>query len=206
MKYARVSAKLIFWLTLASPTLSAFASNNDWGQGNLSYSHISIFAHGGEGLQDANFKGGIVRGSYGFSDRFFVLGDYASQRTNDAIVLGPRSDKVITEQAHIGIGFHTPVAAKTDFVVSAQYAVAKVELFGEAVTSEGVLTHVGLRSRVQDRWEFSAGANYTNQLDEGEFGYAVSARFYAAPRVSLGLNFESVFDVDAYGLLLRYDF
>ena len=206
MKHARVFAKIIFWLTLASPTLSAFASNNDWGQGNISYSHISVFAHAGEGVQNADFKGGIVRGSYAFSDRFFVLGDYASQRTNDSIVLGPRSDKVTTEQGHIGLGFHTPVAAKTDFVVSAQYAVAIVELFGETITSEGVLAQVGLRSRVQDRWEFSLGANYTNQLDEGEFGYAVSGRFYATPRVSLGLNFESVFDVEAYGLLLRYEF
>ena len=65
---------------------------------------------------------------------------------------------------------------------------------------------VGVRSRIIDRWEFALGANYSNQVDQGEFGYSLSGRFYATPKFSLGLNFESVFDVEAYGVLLRYDF
>ena len=29
-------------------------------------------------MSDADFKGGIVRGSYAVGDHFFVLGDYAA--------------------------------------------------------------------------------------------------------------------------------
>ena len=103
-----------FAIALVSFVQPALASNDDGGRGDISYSHISIFGHVGEGVFDADFKGGIVRGSYGFGDHFFVLGDYAAQRTDDAIVLGPLSDKVTTEQGHLGVGFHTPIAAKTD--------------------------------------------------------------------------------------------
>ena len=198
--------KALFAIALASFVQPAFASNDDGGQGDIAYSHISIFGHVGEGVLDAGFKGGIVRGSYAVGDHFFVVGDYAAQRTDDAIVLGPLSDKVTTEQGHLGVGFHTPIAAKTDFVVSSQYAVAIIELFGESITSEGVLIDVGVRTRIIDRWEFALGANYSNQVDQGEFGYSLSGRFYATPKFSLGLNFESVFDVEAYGALLRYDF
>lgn len=205
MMYAQVLLKFLLLMVFVNFTPLTFADTNNSDLDDISYSHISIFGQAGEGVLDADFKGAIVRGSYQFSDHFFVLGDYASQRTDDAITLGPLSDKVSTEQGHLGIGFHTPIATKTDFVVSSQYAVAIVELFGESITSEGVLIDVGVRSRIIDRWAFALGVNYSNQVDQGEFGYSLSGRFYATPKFSLGLNFESVFDVEAYGMLLRYD-
>ena len=65
-------------MALACFVQPAFASNDDGGQGDIAYSHISIFGHVGEGGSDADFKGGIVRGSYAVGDHFFVLGDYAA--------------------------------------------------------------------------------------------------------------------------------
>jgi hypothetical protein len=106
------------------------------------------------------------------------------------------SDKVNTKQGHLGVGFHTSIAAKTDFVVSSQYVVAIIELFGESITSVGVLIDVGVRSRIIDRWEFALGANY----------YSLSGRFYTTSKFSLGLNFESMFRGEAYGVLRRHDF
>jgi len=116
------------------------------------------------------------------------------------------SDKVNTKQGHLGVGFHTSIAAKTDFVVSSQYVVAIIELFDKSITSVGVLIDVGVRSRIIDRWEFALGANYSNQVDQGGFGYSLSGRFYTTSKFSLGLNFESMFRGEAYGVLRRHDF
>ena len=86
MKYARVSLKFLLSVVLASVVLPALASDDDGGQGDISYSHISIFGHVGEGVFDADFKGGIVRGSYGFGDHFSAEGS----------LLGLMKDKQLT--------------------------------------------------------------------------------------------------------------
>ena len=57
MNCAQVSLKILLSVVLASLVLPALASNDDGGQGDISYSHISIFGHVGEGVFDADFKG-----------------------------------------------------------------------------------------------------------------------------------------------------
>ena len=204
MKNVKVSLGLAlsFVLLLFSSQIYAQDSSR---QGNIAYSNISFFAHGGEGVLDADFTGGTVRGSYAFSERFFFLADYSRQRTDDTITIGPVATKVTTQQGHLGLGFHTPVASNTDFVLTSQYAVAIVELPQQSVTTEGVLVNFGLRSRAIDRWELAVGGNYSSQLDQGEVGYSLSGHYYLKPQVSLGVNVESVFDVKVYGVILKHD-
>ena len=197
--------KITFLLILSSVPMHALAKDYiEYGE--ISYSNFSIFAHQGEGVLDADFGGWIARGSYALSDHFFVLGDYASQRTTDEINLGSSlADRVQTKQGHLGLGFHTPIFHQTDFVISAQYAVAIVEFLGDSDTSEGYLIDAGVRSTILDRWELALVSNYSSHLSQGDFGYSASARYFLRPELSVGLRFESVFDVEAYGVVFRYD-
>jgi hypothetical protein len=116
MKNVKVSLGLAlsFVLLLFSSQIYAQDSSR---QGNIAYSNISFFAHGGENVLEADFTGGTVRGSYAFSERFFFLADYSRQRTDDTITIGPVATKVITQQGHLGLGFCQQYRLRTDLTV-----------------------------------------------------------------------------------------
>lgn len=187
---------------LASAALSASYAE----ESELSYTFVGIAYQTGE-IIDEDFGGFGIGGSAAINDSIFVLGQYSSLTSDDEFFNGVGTDDIEATQFNFGVGFHTPIASNVDFVASLSYADAEFESSGLGVSEDGngYLVSAGVRGKPTDVLEFGVSINYADIEDEGETGFGVLARFFAAPKISLGLAYGSADDVDTVSFDVRFD-
>jgi hypothetical protein len=191
--------KLLIGALASVAACSSFAEDSD-----LSYTYVGVAYQTGE-IVDEDFAGFGIGGSAAINDSIFVLGQYSSLISDDEFDVGFGAGDIEVTQFNFGIGFHTPMANNVDFVASLSYVDAEIEYLGVTVDGNGYLLSLGVRGKPTDVLELSAAINYADIEDEGEAGYGVSARFFAAPKISIGLGYGSADDVDTISLDLRFD-
>lgn len=191
--------KLLIGALASSAACVVFAEDS-----NISYTYVGLAYQTGEVL-DEDFSGFGIGGSTALSDAVFLIGQYSSLTSNDEYDVGFGYDDIEATQFNLGIGFHTPIEANVDFVAALSYADAEVEYLGLTEDGNGYLVNAGVRAKPTDALEFGASINYADIEDEGETGYSLSARFFAVPKVSIGLGYGSADDVDTVSLDVRFD-
>lgn len=99
--------KFLIALALVASPIASFASESN----GIGYTHLQLDYIHGRDLQGAG-----ISGSYALSDHFFATGSYTG--VNGADSWGNRTNKSWT----LGLGFNTPLGARTDWVSELAYA------------------------------------------------------------------------------------
>lgn len=188
----------------ALASVAAFSSFAE--EGGVSYTYVGIAYQTGD-IVDEDFSGFGVGGSAAITDSVFVLAQYSSLTSDDEFdaVFGLGADEIDVTQFNFGIGFHTPITSDTDFFAAISYADVEAEYRGRTADGNGYLVNAGVRTKPTDVLEFGASINYADIENETETGYSLSARFFTAPKVSIGLGYGSTDDVDIVSFDLRFD-
>ena len=94
-----------------------------------------------------------------------------------------------------------------DFVASLSYTTIELESDepGENIDGNGFITSTGVRAKPVETIELGASVNYADIPGDNEVSYALSARFFATPTISIGLELSSTDDMDGFSLGTRFD-
>jgi opacity protein-like surface antigen len=113
-----------------------------------------------------------------------------------------------TDEFNVGLGAHWSLAPNLDLTTGLSWERAKVNYSGVGSASDdGYGLSVGLRGRVADNWELSAGAKYVNLGDDVDgTTLSVGARYHFTPALALGVEISDNKDVTSYGIGFRYTF
>jgi hypothetical protein len=163
--------QLVLALALAAAPFAAFADGH-------SYTYIEGgFAQLDQELpQDEEFEiddieagGFYLAGSAALSDTFHVFGAYRSGDDDVGVSLpgGPRlgSAGVDLSQYVLGLGYHTSLNARTDFVAELSMLSTEIDVEGDgqpSVEGDDVRVAVGVRHLIADPVEVWIKANYTD--------------------------------------------
>lgn len=191
--------KLIIGALASVAACSSFAEGS-----GLSYTYIGL-AYQTVEIDDEDGDGYAIAGSVAINDSVFLLGQYSLTASDDEFTDGTVIDDIELTQFSFGIGVHEPISTKTDFVASLSYVDAEVDFANQSADGNGYQVSAGVRAKPSDILEFGASINYADIEDEGEVGYSLSARIFAAPKISFGLGYGSADDVDAVSLDVRFD-
>ena len=191
--------QLIIGAIATTAAFNSYAEDSD-----LSYTYVGLAYQTGEVLNE-DFSGFGVSGSAALNESIFVIGNYNRMTSDDKYNVGFGSDDIEVTQFDLGLGFHTPVAKNIDFVASLSYADAEIKYFGNKADGNGYLLNAGIRAKPTEMLEFGAAINYADIEDDGETGYSLSARYFAAPTLSIGLGYGSADDIDTLSLDVRFD-
>ena len=191
--------KLMIGAIATAAAFNAHAEDSD-----LSYTYVGLAYQTGEVLNE-DFSGFGVSGSVALNESVFLIGHYSDLTSDDKYHVGFRSDDIEVTQFDLAVGFHTPVAKNIDFVASLSYADAEIKYFGNKADGNGYLINAGIRAKPTDILEFGAAINYADIEDDGEAGYTLYARVFAAPKLSIGLGYGSADDIDTLSLDVRFD-
>lgn len=167
--------KLLALALLAAVSTPAFAADT-------SYTYVE----GGYVNDNGDADGAYVRGSYGFDNGLYVHGQYAHLEAKDF--------NFHYKPAELGLGWHTAIAPRADFLVEAA-AVNVDTKYGDA---NGYRTSVGVRGDLTPKLEGLAKVNYTDGHDfsgstTGTLGvhYKFGQTWGAVAEVSFGNGAEA---------------
>lgn len=190
------SSKVTPLILTSVVALSAAASEND-----LSYNYATLGYVQGE-VVDEDFSGYQADVSVGVSKNFFLTGNYSLLESDDKFF----GDEIDATLYTLGAGYHTPIMESVDFVTSLSYSYAEVETSGFKEDGDGYLLEAGVRAMPTKILELAASINYEEIDDDGDTGFSLGARVFAAPKVSIGLSYDYVEDVDVFGVDARFNF
>jgi outer membrane receptor protein involved in Fe transport len=106
-----------------------------------------------------------------------------------------------------GLGFHWPLSPALDLITGASLETIKIKLPGVSDSENGYGLNAGLRGRVGDRLELTAGVKYAD-YGQNIDGFVVSggARYYFTEAFAAGLDIIDDDGDTTFGIVLRYDF
>ncbi len=151
-----------------------------------------------------------VTGSAELGDMFFISASFDAT-SGDETLMDTRFD-VDSDTTTLGLGFHSAINDKLDFVAgfaksSADISVA-VDGFGEFDgDADAYLYSVGLRGMAAESVELFANAIYVD-ADEGESDTAfnIGGQYYLTPALSIGMALQSADESDTTSLFARFSF
>lgn len=146
-----------------------------------------------------DFTGLDARVSFDFADNFYVFGSYG--RTT-ADVSGSDVD---VDDYRIGVGFHTPIMEKLDFVGDAAFVRAEAEGAGGSADQDGFALRAGVRYWLIDKVELNGGIEYID-LDSSDTGFSAGGRYYITDPLSVGAEYTYFDDSDRFSFGVRYSF
>ncbi len=175
-------------------TTQAFAADAEGFSYNLiegSYIDTEI-----EGIDGDGFG---VSGSVEFNQNVFGFGSI-----NDIDYEGG----VGSSQLSLGVGVNWALSPVVDLVGGLSYERIKLSVSGLGSESEdGYGLNLGLRGRVGDALELSAGVNNVDLgADIDDTTLQAAGRYYFTPAFAVGLDVSDNDDGTAFGLSVRYDF
>ena len=172
---------------------------------DLSYTNVSIGYRQGE-IADQDHSGAGIFGNFAVSDSLFVSANYSTLESDDEFDIGFGPSSIDRTSFSLGLGFHTPVSDKADFVTSVAYSDQEAEFSGVTSDGNGYVLSAGVRALPAGNVELSAFVNYADIEDESDTAIAASARYAVSPAVSFGLTFSSADDADVVTLDGQYAF
>jgi hypothetical protein len=187
-------------LALAVAPFAASAGELSYNYVEGSYAHLNIDV---DGVGDAHFNGGQLRGSFQVIDQVYLFGGYGKVRNDDAGV------DVDFDEAQLGVGFRMPVSDSADFIAELGALRQEIEVGGDSQKADGGRASVGVRTQAGESLEGWVKASYTDGGDfEGGFSGTVGALFKFNPtwgvlaEIEYGESDDAGLDVDMTKFLI----
>lgn len=187
----------VMFTALLALSASATAQDFDYNYFSLGYQRVNL----DDGNFDVDGDGIGLNGSIEIGESFTLFGGYGMAEFEEQGV------EVDADTLNIGIGWHTAVSDKVDFVAGLSYEYIELSAQGSSFDDNGIGLGVGLRFEASDNIEINGGVDYVDYGDGGDdttiglgFLYGVSDSF------DIGLNGEWGDDSSAYGINGRFYF
>lgn len=178
---------------LAGPALADGFSYN-----NIEARFISTEIEDAEPGVDLEGDGFAIAGSVEFGPTIHGFGTLSGTEYEDTIDVGTLT---------AGLGFNHSLAPALDLVTGISYERLKLEVDDARTIEEGFGLHAGLRGRVGDNLELTAGLKYTDFGDGlDDTTIMAGGRYYFSRNFALGLDYSENDDGDTWALAFRYDF
>ncbi|MDH5344908.1 MAG: porin family protein, partial [Gammaproteobacteria bacterium] len=185
----------VLFTALIAFSATANAEGFDYNYLSLSYEQIDI----DDGFFNADGDGFGLSGSFEISESFFLFAGYS---------MGELESIVDVDQLSAGVGWHTPLSDKLDFVAGLSYE--RIELsasgFGSA-DEDGYGAGIGLRFQATDAVELNGGINYVDYGSDGDdTAFGVGALFGVTENIDIGVHGDWAEDTSTYGISGRFYF
>jgi len=165
---------------------------------NIEARFISTEIEDAEPGVDLEGDGFAIAGSVEFGSTIHGFGTLSGTEYEDTIDVGALT---------AGLGFNHSLAPALDLVTGVSYERLKVEVDDSRNIEEGFGLHAGLRGRVGDNVELTAGLKYTDFGDGlDDTTIMAGGRYYFSRNFALGLDYSENDDGDTWALAFRYDF
>ena len=185
----------VLFAALIAFSASASAEGFDYNYLSLSYEQIDI----DDGTFNADGDGFGISGSFEISDSFFLFAGYS---------MGELESVLDVDQLSAGVGWHTPVGDRLDFVAGLSYE--RIELSASGLGSadeDGYGAEIGLRYQATDAVELNGGINYVDYGNDGDdTGFGVGALIGVTDNIDVGLHGNWADDTSVYGISGRFYF
>lgn len=166
---------------IAAALLAASASAN---AADMSYTYLQVeYVKLAEAF-DIELDGIGARGSVALGDEWYLTGEYADTKASEFGL------DLNVDTFALGLGYHSPINAKADFISEFSALSGKAEILGYSDTDHGYRAGVGVRWQMGAQFEGSATANYTSYREIG-------SGFHA----NLGVQWKVS---DRFGLVAEY--
>lgn len=142
-----------------------------------------------------------IGGSLEVGENFFVFGSYSVADVDDGFLSAD------VDSLSAGIGYHTPMSEKVDFVgsVSYEYVDVSVPGFGSA-DENGFGLGVGLRYAASADFELNAGISYVDLGDSDDTSFGAGFLYNFTENFAVGVAGDWSDDTTAYGIGVRFYF
>ena len=190
MRSVLITALLVF-------SASAGAQGFDYNYFSVGYQRMNL----DDGFIDVDGDGFGIDGSFAINDSFFIFGSYA---------MGEFEEQGITvdvDTLSAGIGWHTPLTDRVDFVTGLSYEYVDVGASGfGSVDENGYGLGVGLRFQASEAIELNGGINYVDYGDGDDTGFGLGLLYGVSENVDIGVSADWAEDSSAYGINGRFYF
>lgn len=187
----------VLFTALIAFSASAGAQGFDYNYFSVGYQRLNL----DDGFIDVDGDGFGVDGSFAINENFFIFGSYG---------MGEFEEQGITvdvDTLSAGIGWHTPLTDKVDFVTGLSYEYVDVGASGfGSVDENGYGLGVGLRFQASEAIELNGGINYIDYGDGDDTGFGVGLLYGVSENVDIGVSADWAEDSSAYGLNGRFYF
>lgn len=153
--------------------------------------------------EDVSFDGAYIRGSVGFSENFYAIGEYSRARNNDY------GTSIDLDRTALGLGYAMPIGERAEFNAELSYLRLGVEVsdFDVNEHGDGARLGVGVRGLLSDNFEGWAKAQYADGGDfDGDFSGVLGAQVKFNQTWGLVGEVEVAEDINTYSLGLRASF
>ena len=158
-------------------------------QSGLSYNYLGADYFEGDLLGD-EFSGYGAELSLSLNNSFFVTGTASTAENDRSRPFQQWTGKPELRGYSAGLGFHTPLSNRADFVTGVKYVRSELKFAGRTVDADGYGIDAGIRALLAPRLELEGMVNYIggDEFDE-TFGYRANLRFYVTPALSLSAGY-----------------
>lgn len=179
-------------------SVSAGAQDFDYTYFDVGYTRINL----DDGSFDVDGDGFGASGSFEVGEQFFLFASYGLGSFDEA------GASVDLDTWNAGLGWHTPLADRLDFVADLSYEYVKLSASGfGSVDDDGFGLGAGLRYMASDAVEINGGINYVDMGDGGDdTSFHLGALYALTDKIDLGLGGEWGDDSSAYTLSGRFYF
>ncbi|MEM1262900.1 MAG: hypothetical protein AAGH76_10930 [Pseudomonadota bacterium] len=131
------------------------------------------------------FYGGL---SFSIDESFFFVGDYGSVDI----------EGVDVERLRAGIGFHSDLNEPVQLVAKVTFQRLDV-----GVSDNGYGVSIGGRGEIAPGFEWDLFVDYVD-IGEADTGFSGELRYKFTPRFAVGLQYETIDELDSLGLHFRW--
>lgn len=187
----------VLFTALIALSASATAQDFDYNYLNLGYQRVTL----DDGLFDVDGDGIGLSGSFEINESFTIFGGYGMAEFEEAGI------EVDADTLSVGIGWHTPLSDRVDFVTGLSYEYIDLSAVGQSVDDNGFGLGVGLRFAASDKVEINGGISYIDMSDSGDdTGFGLGLLYGVSENIDIGVSGDWGDDSSAYGINGRFYF
>ena len=187
----------VLFTALIAFSASAGAQGFDYNYFSVGYQRMNL----DDGFIDVDGDGFGVDGSFAINDSFFIFGAYGMGEFSE------QGQSVDVDTLSLGIGWHTPLTERVDFVTGVSYEYIELSASGFGSADEnGYGLGVGLRFQASEAIELTGGINYVDYGDGDDTGFGVGMLYGISENVDIGVSADWAEDTSAYGVSGRFYF
>lgn len=190
MKKILLPTVMLGALTALNPAHAAGFFSYNYAEGG--YTSVS------DDKSDADGTGLYLKGSYDFMENLSVIASYASTDYDDT--------DVTRSGFSIGLGYHMPLAAQTDVLLSALLDNVTVEAGPGEEDDTGYTLGLGIRHGIDQNFEINGGLEYSSLFDDSSTAFNIGGRYHFDKSWSAGLNYTMMEDANAWTVSVRASF
>ena len=155
---------------------------------------------------DLDLDGKSISGSINLSENNFLFGSLGTTDFDNWLVPSVGEIDGDADSWSIGLGFHTPLSDKVDFVATGSYTSIEGDGYGYEIDENVTGVSIGVRAWLTDSVEFDVGISHS-EADDAD-GLSLNAGFIFPITESLSLGVGGSYGKDTTGVSIggRYSF